>query len=118
MKLVRFLLGKLILLLNAVFKPKQQSRSPQEQQTIDAATAALTLYQYPACPFCVKVRRQMHRQKLNIQLQDAKIAEHAETLRQQGGHLKVPCLRIEQAGKIQWLYESNDIISYLKQHYA
>ncbi|QDF67358.1 glutaredoxin [Shewanella sp. SNU WT4] len=118
MKLIRFLLGKLILLANAVFKPKKISRSLDAQQQIDKATAALTLFQYPACPFCVKVRRQMYRQQLNIRLENAKQANVAATLTEQGGKLQVPCLRIEQGGQEQWLYESGDIIKYLQQHYA
>ncbi len=33
---------------------------------------------------------------------------------QGGGKKQVPCLRIEQADGPQWMYESNDIIRYLK----
>lgn len=33
-----------------------------------------------------------------------------------GGKTQVPCLRIEhEEGDVQWLYESEDIIRYLKQ---
>ena len=35
-----------------------------------------------------------------------------------GGKVKVPCLRIEEAGGTRWMYESNDIIAYLEQRYA
>ncbi len=32
--------------------------------------------------------------------------------------MKVPCLKIEQAGEVTWMYESNDIISYLNQRFG
>jgi len=36
-----------------------------------------------------------------------------------GGKSQVPCLRIEsESGDIQWLYESTDIIQYLKNELA
>ncbi|WP_240472671.1 glutathione S-transferase N-terminal domain-containing protein [Salinivibrio socompensis] len=30
----------------------------------------------------------------------------------------VPCLRIDQGGEIQWMYESDDIIEYLRDNFA
>lgn len=33
-----------------------------------------------------------------------------------GGKNQVPCLRIENNQETQWLYESNNIINYLKQY--
>ncbi|HAI96784.1 MAG TPA: glutaredoxin, partial [Methylococcaceae bacterium] len=35
-----------------------------------------------------------------------------------GGKLKVPCLRIEEDGKVSWMYESSDIINYLEDRFA
>ena len=32
-----------------------------------------------------------------------------------GGSQQVPCLRIESADQVRWLYESADIISYLRE---
>lgn len=118
MFIIRWILGRIILLLNFVFAPKKRHRPLAEQQKIDAQTQALTLYQYPACPFCVKVRRAMRRQGLNIQTLDAKKSPHKDELTTQGGKQQVPCLRIEQGDKVQWLYESKDIISYLDQRFA
>jgi glutathione S-transferase len=79
----------------------------------------LTLYQYAACPFCVKVRRAMKRSALNIETRDAKRNQRfKEELLQGGGQLKVPCLRIEDNnGDVRWMYESSDIISYLDQRF-
>ncbi|MBD1577847.1 glutaredoxin [Vibrio sp. S11_S32] len=106
----------MILLLNFVFSPSGTKRSAPEQQKIDLATQHLSLYQYEACPFCVKVRRAIKRNSLKIELRDAKNnPTHREQLLTCGGAMKVPCLRIEQQGDVKWLYESNDIIQYLEQ---
>ena len=72
MFIIRWILGRIILFLNFVFSPKKRQRPLAEQQQIDTQTQALALYQYPACPFCVKVRRAMRRQGLNIVTHDAK----------------------------------------------
>ncbi len=117
MVVIRWILGQLILLLNFIFSPKGIKRSADAQAAIDAQTAELTLYQYLACPFCVKVRRTMKRHSLNIKTRDAKRNEQfREELIQGGGTLKVPCLRIEEeGGSVRWMYESSDIINYLEQ---
>lgn len=118
MFIIRWILGRIILFLNVVFAPKKRQRPQDEQQQIDAKTQAMALYQYPACPFCVKVRRTMRRQGLNIQTLDAKKSPHKDELMTQGGKQQVPCLRIEENGQVQWLYESKDIINYLEQRFA
>lgn len=43
-------------------------------------------------------------------------ADNANELTAGGGKFQVPCLRIESAhGKVRWMYESIDIIRYLKK---
>ena len=76
----------------------------------------MSLYQYKACPFCVKVRRKIRKYSLNIELKDAKNNNsNKNDLKNLGGKLKVPCLRIENnKNDIQWLYESKDIINFLE----
>ena len=120
MFLVRWLLGRLILLLDWVFSPRGVKRAPDAQAALDKETAKLALYQFQACPFCVKVRRAMKRHSLAIETRDAKNnAEAREELQQQGGKVKVPCLRIEDAqGEVQWMYESSDIIAYLERRFV
>ncbi|MEE1672520.1 glutaredoxin [Agarivorans aestuarii] len=119
MKLVRWILGRIILLLNAVFSPKSVKRSAEEQAKVDQKTQGLHLYQLPACPFCVKVRRSMKRNSLSIGLRDIKAQpKYLEELVAQGGSRKVPCLRIESGDEVEWLYESNDIINYLEAKVA
>lgn len=119
MVVVRAILGALILFFNWVFTPKSIKREATEQAVIDAQTSKLALYQYAACPFCVKVRRAMKRSALNIETRDAKRSEQFKAeLLDGGGQLKVPCLRIEdENGDVRWMYESGDIISYLEQRF-
>ena len=52
--------------------PKGLIRSAEAQRTVDAATDKLALYQFEACPFCVKVRRFIRKNSLKIELKDAK----------------------------------------------
>lgn len=120
MAIIRWILGSLILTLNWLFTPRSVKRSANAQATIDEQTAKLALYHYRACPFCVKVRRAMKRQSLNIVTRDVKRSEAAkEQLLSGGGNLKVPCLRIEgEEGGVEWMYESADIINYLNSTFA
>jgi glutaredoxin len=115
-KLVRWIVGSLILFFDWVFTPRGIKREAKLQATIDQQTAGMSLYQYPACPFCVKVRRAMKRNSLNIQTVDAKRCDISkQALVKGGGKLKVPCLRIEESvGDVRWMYESSEIISYLE----
>ncbi|EKO4253460.1 glutaredoxin [Vibrio parahaemolyticus] len=119
MKFIRWILGKIILLLNAVFSPCGIKRTNEAQSNVDDKAKQYALYQFEACPFCVKVRRAMKRQSVNIELRDAKNdPTHRAELEQGGGRVKVPCLRIEKDGETQWLYESSDIVAYLEKEFA
>ncbi len=120
MIVIRWLLGRIILTLDFLTSPKGLSRNSDEQQNVDCATSKLSLYQFAACPFCVKVRRSMKRLSLDIELRDAKKNQQFRSeLEQQGGRIKTPCLRIENTdGDITWMYESNDIIKYLEQRFT
>jgi glutaredoxin len=116
MRLIRWVLGKILLGLNAIFTPSPKVRSEIEQAKVDQETAKLELYQFVACPFCIKVRRAVHRLGLKIELKDAQTDEKArKELSEEGGQIQVPCLRIE---KKQWLYESDDIIKYLESRFS
>ncbi len=115
MHIIHSVLGSLILFFDWLFTPKGIKRDADAQAAIDSKTSALSLYQYKACPFCVKVRRAMKRNSLNIQTHDAKRCETSRNeLIEGGGKLKVPCLRVEdKEGDVCWIYESSDIIAYL-----
>ncbi|RLA44914.1 MAG: glutaredoxin [Gammaproteobacteria bacterium] len=120
MAIVRKILGSLILFFNWLFTPRGIKRSSGAQAAIDKQTGSLTLYQYQACPFCVKVRRAMKRQSLDIETRDVKRSQAArEELLTGGGDLKVPCLRVEdEQGEVSWMYESGDIIGYLEGRFV
>lgn len=119
MRLIRLILGKLILFFDFAFPPKGIVRDPAAQAAIDAQTGDLVLYQYKACPFCVKVRRAMKRQGLTIETRDVKRSDSArEELLNGGGDLQVPCLLVPAAeGSTQWIYESDAIIGYLENRF-
>ena len=54
-----------------------------------------------------------------VALRDAKNDPvHRQALQEGGGRVKVPCLRIEEAGKVTWMYESKAIIAYLDERFA
>lgn len=115
---IRFILGYLIVFLNFVCRPKRKNRSQSEQDNVDQETKQLTLYQFYLCPFCVRVRRVIYRLGLSIECRDAKNNEiHRQELLTEGGRIKVPCLRIEEASGTRWLYESRAINDYLSEKF-
>ncbi|WP_163936034.1 glutathione S-transferase N-terminal domain-containing protein [Paraferrimonas sp. SM1919] len=119
MKLIRWFLGKVILVGDFLTRPSLPKRTEQQQAELDAKTAQYQLYQYAACPFCVKVRRQIRRLGLNIELVDAKQDQHRSDLIANAGKAMVPCLRINKAdGSSEWMLESSDINAYLEKNYA
>ena len=106
--------------LELVDDAEAEERAAEEQARIDAQTRGMALYQFKACPFCVKTRRAMKRLGLNIELRDARgDMQWRQQLLAEGGRLQVPCLYIPQSsGDAQWLYESDDIIAYLEERFA
>jgi glutaredoxin len=120
MKLIRWILGRVILTIDFLTRPTPIVRDKKDQEAVDAKTTKMSLYQFNACPFCVKVRRQLRKYSLNVELRDAKNnAFFKDELTQKGGKHKVPCLRIEDAAKtVRWLYSSDDICSFLKREFS
>jgi len=117
MFIIRWVIGRIILFFDFIFTPSKPKRAASLQADVDASTAHLSLYQLPACPFCVKVRREMKRGGLNIELKNINKDEQLrEELITQGGSKKVPCLRIvDDKQEISWLYESSVINQYIQQ---
>jgi glutaredoxin len=117
--MLRIGLGQLVIFVDFITRPRKQQRSTAAQAQVDQAAKGLTLYQFQACPFCVKTRRTLHRLNVPVALRDAKNNEQdRQTLLEQGGKVKVPCLRIEENGQATWMYESKVIIDYLNQRFA
>ena len=118
-KALRIGLGQLIVFLDFITRPPKLKRTPEAQAAVAKAAAGLTLYQFHACPFCVKTRRTLHKLNVPVALRDAKNNDqHRQDLLEHGGKIKVPCLRIEDNGQSTWLYESKAIIAYLDERFA
>ncbi|AIR89925.1 glutaredoxin family protein [Pseudomonas cremoricolorata] len=118
-KALRVGLGQLIVFGDWISRPAKRKRDAAAQAKVEEQARDLALYQFHACPFCVKTRRAMHRLNVPVALRDAKHDPvHRQALLEGGGRIKVPCLRIEEAGQVRWMYESNDIIAYLDQRFA
>ncbi len=120
MFIIHWFVGSLILFFDWLTSPKGVKRAPEVQAAVNNQASDLTLYQYKACPFCVKVRRNMKRQSLPIETRDAKRSDSARVeLLEGGGKLKVPCLKIQDPqGDVRWMYESKEIIGYLEERFA
>lgn len=114
-RIARKAIGAVILGVDKITSPSALQRSEQEQALIDQKTSRLTLFEMVACPFCVKVRREIKRLGLNIERVDVKRSDvDMNTLVTEGGKFQVPCLCIENEKNKEWLYESDDIINYLR----
>jgi len=113
---IRRILGPFMLLGDKITTPKGIQRPADEQEKLNETTQGVALYQFKTCPFCIKVRREIKRQSLNIELRDAQHdQEHRQQLLNGGGKIKVPCLKVKQDdGNHIWLYESSEVIRYLK----
>jgi glutaredoxin len=119
-KTLRLILGPFMLLNERLTAPKGIARTPEAQAEVDRQCRDLALYQFATCPFCIKVRQEMRRLSLTIEQRDARNdARHRDELLQGGGSAQVPCLRIAGAdGGSRWLYESADIVQYLRDRFG
>ena len=119
LKIIREGLGRTVAFIDQVTRPAPMTRPPEVQRDVDAAVQPMALYQYFACPFCIKTRRAIHRLNLPIALRDAQNdPEHRAALATDGGKIQVPCLRIDELSGTRWLYESSDIIAYLEKRFG
>ena len=113
-KLIRLILGYIIIFIDWIIPVKKVNRDNKNQINVNNELKSLTLYEFYLCPFCVRVRRMMRQLRLGIEIRDAKKNDsYRQELLSGGGKIKVPCLRIESAGNVKWLYESKDINAYL-----
>ncbi|MEI7841984.1 MAG: glutathione S-transferase N-terminal domain-containing protein [Gallionellaceae bacterium] len=119
-KTLRLVLMPFMLLWAKIGTPQGIERSGSAQHDVDVACQKLALYHFKTCPFCIKVRHEMARLSLPINLREAQYDEtNRAILLQGGGKVQTPCLQItNENGEIQWLYESKDIINYLQQRFS
>ena len=74
----------------------------------------LLLYYKPSCPYCQRVLGYMQGEGIGIPMKNIDADSHLrKELTAMGGKAQVPCLMID--GKV--LYESSDIIEWLKKNY-
>jgi glutaredoxin len=117
MKLIRVIVGFILIVLDKLTSPWPLKITDDERSSIQKKSQGLELFEFNACPFCIKVRRFMKKNNINVPLRDAKNDEHfRQELLNGGGRVKVPCLKISNAGDVKWLYESNDIIAYFQEN--
>lgn len=116
---LRLVLTPFMLLSEKLSTPSSVDRSAEAQAQVDEACRHLALYQFSACPFCIKVRKEVARLGLNIETRNAQVdPEHRAALEAGGGRVKVPCLRIQQSdGGERWLYESGEIKAWLQERF-
>lgn len=115
---VRNILGGIIAFFDLITRGRKLKRKPEHQKSVEKELETLSLYQFFACPFCIKTRRAMYKMNLPIA---KKSVSHGSPYRQEllegGGKIQTPCLRIETAEKTEWLYDSSMIIEYLQQRF-
>ncbi len=77
----------------------------------------LTLYIKEGCPFCQRVLQMVDNLKIDLETKDISEDETArEELLEKGGQQQVPFL--VDTEKDTTMYESSDIIDYLRTNYA
>jgi glutathione S-transferase len=83
-------------------------------------TSDLVLYHGETCRYCQRVRQAAAELGIDLPMKDAWQDPSAlEELLAGGGRSQVPCLRIEDtAGKVRWMYESEQIVAYLQQRFG
>jgi glutaredoxin len=119
LKFVRWFLSRILLVADRLTAPKPLVREEAAQAAVDAETSLLALYQFEGCPFCIKVRRQIRRLGLKIELRDAqRDAGHRDALLKGGGELQVPCLKIDTPEGVRWMYESSEINAWLESRFG
>lgn len=102
-----------------IFKNNTTNRTPEQQAVVDEQTKSLALYHFQSCPFCARVRNATDAMSLNIEQRDIhQDRAHYQDLMVGGGKTQVPALQItHEDGRVEWMYESMDIINYLKQRF-
>ncbi|WXU00261.1 MAG: hypothetical protein Ctma_0973 [Catillopecten margaritatus gill symbiont] len=113
-------LGAIIAFVSWLIPVSKVKRSPEAQKEVDAQTENIELYQFFGCPFCIKTRRTIRRLNLNIITRDAQNRKgifRAELLKETG-KTQVPCLKITENGKTEWMPETAEIITYLEKRFG
>jgi glutaredoxin len=117
--LIRNLLGGIIATIDFITRGSKLKRTAEAQKQVEAELQSLSLFQFFACPFCIKTRRAMYKMNLPIVKRNASQGSpFRDELLQGGGKVQTPCLRVENDSGVEWLYESSAIISYLERRFV
>lgn len=89
-------------------------RNSADQKRVERIASGLTLYTLSSCPYSAKVHRHLKQLNITVGIKNLKRCNaYQKELLAGGGRAQVPCLRIETPKGSRWLYESQDILSYL-----
>ncbi len=89
----------------------ERARGARETEFVMAYLENHQLYYKKSCPFCVKVLRFMEENKITLDLRNTLEPGIQDDLVRIGGKKQVPCLVVDGRA----LYESDDIIAYLRK---
>ena len=108
--------------LNTIFSSVASAVRPRARRVTvrgerPAAVEPLVLYNFEASPYCRKVREALNELDLDHTLRNvARGGARRQELRERGGRMMVPYLIDPNSGRE--MYESDDIIAYLKTQYG
>ncbi|QKQ24333.1 glutathione S-transferase N-terminal domain-containing protein [Candidatus Ruthia endofausta] len=113
-------LGAIIAFISWLIPVSKIKRTSEQQQKADKKTVSIELYQFFACPFCIKIRRVIRRLNLNIVTRNTQTigSEFRDEMQQETGKVQVPCLKITNGNEVQWMFESDEISAYLNKHFG
>lgn len=99
---------------NLVKEYEERTRPPRPDAT-DREIPGHTLYHFYVSPYAMRVRKALHQLGLSVPMKDVLSDSDAlAELIKHGGKDQVPCLRIETKDGVKWMYESLQIVAYLK----
>lgn len=83
-------------------------------------TTKLSLYHYNTCPYCAVTKQAINATDIDVEYRNISTSnQFKQELIKFGGKKQVPALKIEYQDKpTQWLYESADIIKFIRRQAA
>ena len=102
--------------LSPFFKAREEKKWRKEINQPKKVLAGHVLYHFQISWYSKPVREALYTMPIKIEMKDTLIDDQAfQELLKGGGKDQVPCLKIESASGTRWMYESKDIIRYLKE---
>jgi len=120
MKTIKKIIGSILAAINDKTLPQKGHRSAEIQKKVLKEISSFSIYEFSTCPYCMRVRRALHRLNLPIELRNIKQNNKFRIeLIEQGGKVQVPCLKIENHGEPdKWMYESKEIVRFLESKFS